>query len=357
MIKYIGSKKLLVPRIVSAVNALGDVHSVFDVFSGTSRVGHGLKRAGFYVTANDQLTYAATIARCYVEANLNKVQQSAMTIISELNKMSPDPGYFTKTFCEDARFFHPKNGARVDAMRNAISKMGLDPVLEAVVLVSLMEAADRVDSTCGVQMAYLKKYASRALNEIELRMPDVLIGKGKALQMDGVEAAKIVKADVAYLDPPYNQHKYVGNYHIWETLVLWDNPEAYGVARKRVDVKEHSSPYNSKSTIVSALTQLFDTLKCKHFLVSFNNEGHVSKTDMIELLEKHGHVETAEIDYKRYVGAQIGIYNPSGNKVGKVSHLRNLEYLFVVSPEKKVAKRAVEAAMGLADTTGWFTTS
>ena len=25
--------------------------------------------------------------------------------------------------------------------------------------------------------------------------------------------------DLAYLDPPYNQHRYFTNYHVWETLV------------------------------------------------------------------------------------------------------------------------------------------
>jgi len=36
-------------------------------------------------------------------------------------------------------------------------------------------------------------------------------------------------------------------------------------------------------------------------------------------------------DYRRYVGAKIGIHDKTGKKVGKVSHLRNLEYLFVAA--------------------------
>jgi len=39
------------------------------------------------------------------------------------------------------------------------------------------------------------------------------------------------------------------------------------------------------------------------------------------------------INQKRYVGAQIGIYNPDGEKVGKVSHLSNKEYLFLAGPD------------------------
>ena len=46
-----------------------------------------------------------------------------------------------------------------------------------------------------------------------------------------------------------------------------------------------------------------------------------------------GQVTTIEKDFKRYVGAQIGIYNPRGEKVGVVSHLRNREFLYVASRE------------------------
>ena len=44
--------------------------------------------------------------------------------------------------------------------------------------------------------------------------------------------------DLMYLDPPYNQHRYFTNYHVWETLVRWDEPEHYGIACKRVDARD-----------------------------------------------------------------------------------------------------------------------
>ena len=37
-----------------------------------------------------------------------------------------------------------------------------------------------------------------------------------ANQMSGFEV------DVAYLDPPYNQHAYSSNYHVLNALTLWD---------------------------------------------------------------------------------------------------------------------------------------
>ena len=49
MIKYIGSKRELIPLIVQIVSRLESVASVLDPFSGTCRVGHALKAAGFRV--------------------------------------------------------------------------------------------------------------------------------------------------------------------------------------------------------------------------------------------------------------------------------------------------------------------
>ena len=58
MIKYLGSKRLLVPRILAVVEALSGVRTVLDLFSGTSRVGHALKARGYRVVANDHNTFA-----------------------------------------------------------------------------------------------------------------------------------------------------------------------------------------------------------------------------------------------------------------------------------------------------------
>lgn len=333
MIKYIGSKRLLLPNITRAAGALSGVRRVLDLFSGTSRVGHAFKAAGYEVTANDHNSYAHRLAQCYVEADRDRVGAAAAKVIAELARVPGRPGYFTETFCERSRYLQPHNGERVDAMRERIVELALDPVLEAVVLVSLMEAADRVDSTCGLQMAYLKKWSARSHNKIELRMPDVLPGAGQAWHCDAAEAAGRAAFDLVYLDPPYNQHRYLGNYHVWESLVRWDKPEVYGLAMKRVDAKEYKSDFNSRPRIREALSSVIDRLDARYVLVSFSNEGYLSHADLEEMLSTRGEVASVELNYKRYVGAQIGIYNPQGEKVGRVSHLRNSEYLFLAGPD------------------------
>lgn len=342
MIKYIGSKRLLVPQIVELAKSLPGVRSVCDLFSGTSRVGNALKRAGFSVTANDHATYAFKLAECYVAADRRVVLRDVERLVAELNALPGRPGYFTDTFCVRSRYLQPHNGARVDAMREHIAKLSLDPVREAVLLVSLMEAADRVDSTCGLQMAYLKKWSARSFNPIELRVPELVDGAGRALQCEALAAAGSGPFDLVYLDPPYNQHRYLGNYHVWESLVRWDKPAVYGTAMKRVDCKEYKSDFNSRKRIADAFSTLLEAIDARYMLVSFNNEGYLSEEQLSELLSARGQVARLEVDYKRYVGAQIGIYNPRGEKVGRVSHLRNREYLFLVGPNaKSLLARAV----------------
>jgi adenine-specific DNA-methyltransferase len=238
VIKYLGSKRVLLPVLRELVQELPHVRTFLDVFSGTARVGHAMKAAGFSVRANDHNAYAHVLAQCYVAADRDAVVRDAERLIAELSSLPGRPGYFTETFCSRSRFFQPKNGARIDAIRDRIDELDLPPLLRAVMLVSLMEAADRVDSTTGVQMAYLKEWAPRAWNDLQLRMPAVLPGLGDAHDLDALELVRRYDADVVYLDPPYNQHNYLRNYHVWETLVRWDAPDVYGIACKRVDCKE-----------------------------------------------------------------------------------------------------------------------
>ena len=341
MIKYIGSKRTLVPVILEAVRRAADARTVLDLFSGTARVGHALKAAGYRVLSNDHNAYAAALARCYVQADAEDVLEDAAMLVREFNSLKGAPGYFTDTFCVSSRFFQPKNGERIDAIREAIATKGLDPELEAVMLVSLMEAADRVDSTTGLQMAYLKSWAPRAHNDLNLRVPNVLPrakhGKGEVTCLEAIDAAGELESDVAYVDPPYNQHSYLGNYHVWESLVRWDKPEYYGVACKRVDVRARKSVFNSRPRFAEAMRELLAAVNAPVLVVSFNSEGYLPRDEMESMLRSlwngEGKVTTIENDFKRYVGAQIGIHNPQGRKVGTVSHVRNKEFIYVASQQ------------------------
>jgi adenine-specific DNA-methyltransferase len=344
LIKYLGSKRRLVQTLSALASGCGAATAA-DVFTGTTRVAQELKRAGAFVTAIDTATYSEVLAQCYISTDAATVDQAELAdALVELDALPGRRGYFTEVFCEKSRYLRPENGARVDGIRDAIEERHSGSWLYPIVLTSLLEAADRVDSTTGLQMAYLKQWAPRSFNPLSLRVPELLAGPGRSLRVDAREAVdSIGPVDFAYLDPPYNQHRYFTNYHVWETLIRWDAPDHYGVACKRADSRsaETRSDFNSRQTMPAALAGVVDKLEATVVVVSCNDESWLGRDDLVAMCAGRGHVELLEFDSRRYVGAQIGIHDPSGRKVGKVSHLRNLERLVVCGPRAEV-KSAIE---------------
>jgi adenine-specific DNA-methyltransferase len=348
VIKYLGSKRLLVP-VLGAMASAVEARTALDLFTGTTRVAQEFKRRGATVTAVDTASYSDVLARCYVETDATTVDKDALAdALASLAALPPVPGYFTETFCQQARYFQPKNGARIDAIREHLATEYADSSLFPILLTSLMLAADRVDSTTGLQMAFLKRWAPRAHNDLELRMPELLPGTGLSVRGDALSVVDTVPmVDLAYLDPPYNQHRYFTNYHVWESLVRWDKPPHYGVACKRLDARDEAtrSLFNGRRTMPAALRDVVTRVKARVVIVSYNDESWVAPEQIMGWLREAGHddVRMLSFDYKRYVGAQIGVHNPAGVKVGVVSHLRNTEHLFVAGPTDMV-EPAISAA-------------
>jgi adenine-specific DNA-methyltransferase len=338
MIKYLGSKRRLVPVLAELARRAG-ARTALDMFTGTTRVAQAFKLNGSEVTALDSTRFASVIAGCYVATDRDALDAGELeSAVAELNALPGRRGYVTETFCERSRFFQPDNGARIDAVRHAIATTYGGTPLEPVLLTSLLEAADRVDSTTGVQMAYVKRWADRSFRPLELRVPVLLPGPGRAVRGDAcVVASELGEFDLAYLDPPYNQHRYEANYHIWETLVAWDAPEHYGVACKRTEVREgERSAFNSRRTMPGALAQVVRDVRARLLVLSYNDESWMDLDDLVDVCRVRGHVEVLAFASNRYVGARIGIHNPAGERVGSVGRLRNLEYVIVAGDRDEV---------------------
>jgi adenine-specific DNA-methyltransferase len=157
-------------------------------------------------------------------------------------------------------------------------------------------------------------------------------GACRAVQAEAREAARWLEADLAYVDPPYNQHSYLGNYHVWESLVRWDKPAVYGVACKRLDCRERKSDFNSRRRSHEALATFIDRVQARFLVVSFSDEGFIARPEMEALLARRGDVHVLERGHPRYIGARIGIHDLRGRRVGTPGHLRNTEFLYVVVP-------------------------
>lgn len=341
MFKYIGSKRVFVPVLGDLARNSG-AQTAVDLFTGTTRVAQEFKRSNITTTATDLATYSYVLARTYIELDKHEVDQTELAnAVAYLSSLKGEAGYFTDTFCVASRFFQPRNGERIDAIREAIEDEFSGSHLYPILLTSLIEAADKVDSTTGVQMAYLKDWAPRAYNDLELEVPRLLPGAGVALHGDATKLIRdLPETDLLYLDPPYNQHRYFTNYHIWETLVRWDKPETYGVANKRIDARDRStkSVFNSKPKMKDAFFKLLEDARANLMLISYNNESWITSSEMIAQLYSIGYesVVTLAFEHSRYVGARIGIHNPAGKKVGTVSHTTNTEWIFVAGPRSDV---------------------
>ena len=340
MIKYLGSKRTLV-AVLGAIAQAAEAKTAVDLFTGTTRVAQAFKRNGLSVIASDSATYSDILAKCYLEADLDKADLNSLSQkIAFLNSLPGSRGYVTENFCEKARFFQIKNGERIDAVREELeANFKTDPEYP-ILLTSLMLAADRVDSTTGQHMAYLKKWSHRSGHDLELLVPDLISGTGRSILGLAEEVIdELPMVDLLYMDPPYNQHRYFTNYHIWETLVRWDNPEPYGVAMKRMDSREaHThSVFNQRKKMPPAFKDVITKAKAKTVVVSYNNESWVEPIDIAEsLLQNHESVALLEFDYKRYIGSQIGIYNKSGAKVGAVGERKNKELIFIAGETSRV---------------------
>lgn len=346
VIKYLGSKRRLVTLIGTLARRTG-ASTACDLFAGTTRVGQELRSAGLRVHSNDTATYSEAFGHAYIAADEETLDRERLRrLLAELAGLPGHEGYFTRTFCREARFFQPRNGRRIDAIRDAIEELELTPVERGALLTSLLEAADRVDSTCGLQMAYVKRWSARSQRELELREPAAIDGPaGTVTRIDALDLAPQLEAELVYLDPPYNQHSYFSNYHVWETLVRWDEPDAYGVARKRVDCRTVKSPFNSSRKAWEAIERVVTGVRSPWVILSFSDEGFHDPDELQALLAERGHVRRITSPGPRYVGARIGIHDPSGQRVGSVSHVRNVESVWIAGPSAAAVER-ITAGLG-----------
>lgn len=347
MIKYLGSKRVLVP-VLGEIFAASRARTALDLFTGTTRVAQEMCRRGLRTTAVDIATYSEALARTYVEADADAADHGAIAeALARLNALPGRRGYVTRTFCEDSRYFQPANGMRIDAVRQAIEADYAGTWLHPILLTSLLEAADAVDSTVGIQMSYLKTWAPRSYKPLVLRAPVLTPGRGRALRADATKIVdELEPVDLAYLDPPYNQHRYFTNYHVWETLVRWDAPEHYGVACKRVDARDQAtkSVFNRRREMPRALAGLIARVRAEVLVLSFSDEGFVPLEDLVAMCGQRGRsVEVLAFESARYNGARIGVFNASGQKVGRISHTRNTEYVLLAGEPERIARMSERA--------------
>ena len=333
-IKYAGSKLKLLPQILELANSTG-VTSVFDGFSGTTRVGQAFAKMGYTVTTNDASVWSKIFGTCYL---LNRKERSTYSdLIEHLNSIAAIDGWYTANYggIVSENYNHNglqpdgtkkpwqvKNTRKLDGIRQEIERLNLDEISKAVALTSLIRALDQVDNTLGHYVSYLKDWSPRSFNDLELKVPQVWPNREphSVLSGDVFEALTSVNSELAYFDPPYGSNnekmppsrvRYLSYYHPWTTICLDDQPDLFGKAARRVDTSDKVAASDfeefrkSKAGRFIAIEKIEELIKetpCEWIILSYSSGGRATAEELNEIFHSNGSlVKTLEVDYKKNV--------------------------------------------------------
>lgn len=332
-IKYIGSKLKLIPQVLELVKKV-DAKTILDGFSGTTRVSQALAKLGYTVICNDVAPWSKIFGTCYL---LNtKPRDAYQPLIDHLNAVPSIDGWFTEHYGGHANSgcaiqedglkkpwqFH--NTRKLDAIRQEIETLKLDPIEKAVALTSLILALDRVDSTLGHFSAYLREWAPRAYKELVLKVPEIFTSEGdhQVHQADIFELVPRVSVDLAYFDPPYGSNnekmppsrvRYAAYYHLWKSVVLFDKPTLFGKAKRRKDTsdplaasifEEFRRTDDGQFIAVQAIAKLVRETQARWILLSYSSGGRATAQQLNEVMQNSGKLlAVLELDYKKNVMA------------------------------------------------------
>lgn len=371
---YIGNKRKLLSLIWEAVLQTGIKEGIFaDLFSGSGVVSRLAKKNGFQIFSNDWEPYSYFYNLAYIEQNkfpsfenLGGLQEA----YKHLNNLEGVHGYISEFYCpwddnnpdieKERMFYTHKNGMKIDAMREEIYRWEKEKKIneyeKTILLSSFIYSASYVSNTSGVFKGFHNGWGGktgtalyRILSNIEL-IPPVLFDnhkENKVYKMDSQEFAQKLssemKLDIAYLDPPYNQHPYGSNYHILNTIALWDKPEINksilvdgkktNKSAIRTDWKtERRSAYNYKADAIKAFENLIKTINANFILISYSTDGNMDLKEMLEVLAANGGLSMVTKSYKRY--------RVSTQRMSEKPY--NLEVVFILDKNKKSQKGIVE---------------
>ena len=374
LITCLGNKRSLLDLVGEGLavvkERLGkDSLDIYDAFSGSGVVSRYFKRHARRLYSNDLESYARVASACYLAdregfpeeeyeaayawiagelgdgaiAAGRAVDAAAVPGIADRSALHGEGGIFSRLYAPaDDRdikagervFYTRRNALYLDAARRMIGK--LRPGLQPFFLGPLLSEASVHANTAGVFKGFYKDASTgvgkfggrkgdalcRILGDIRLEKPVLsrFSCEAEVLQGDAAEvASRLPDLDLAYLDPPYNQHPYGSNYFMLNLLVDYEEPEAIsrvsGIPRNW-----RRSAYNRQGEAAAVLEALVEALRARFVLVSFNSEGFIAQEEMLGLLGRHGKVGVVERKYNAFRGSR--------NLSGRGLHVS--EYLYVL---------------------------
>lgn len=335
LITYLGNKRSLLHTIDAALarvrRRLGRKRlRMLDAFAGSGVVSRFFKQHATRLISNDLEHYAGIIGECYL-ANASSIDFAALRrhhahVTHAADTLPVRDGFIRRLYapaCDDAIrpgervFFTVDNAMRIDSMRAAIRETpaGIQPFL----LGPLLAEASVHNNTSGVFKGFYKDARgvgrfggqsgdalARILGRIELPFPvfsrfecDVQVHREDANQL----VRRLPAVDVAYFDPPYNQHPYGSNYFMLSLIATYEEPasisEVSGIAQGW-----QRSVYNRRAAARDALEDLIAHTPATHLLISYNSEGFISREQFDATLSRFGRVEVIETVYNTFRGSR-----------------------------------------------------
>ena len=300
--------------------------SFFEVFAGTSVISSQMTAQMKRIVLNDTLQSNKIIYQAFYGKGkaVQKKLNSYKTRFNNIAKNQITSGWFTKNY--GGKYFGVKDCAKIESIRNMLEakKKVMSKKEYNILLASLIYSMDKIANTVGHFDAYIKRKPEDNLFSFDLIEP--LNTRNIKIEIycdDANKIAQKIRTDIAYIDPPYNSRQYCQFYHIYETVVKWDNPEVFGIALKRKG--DALSDYcRTKAPVVFA--DLIKKLQCNYLVVSYNNtytsksnssRNKIQLDEITGILSKYGKVKTLSKNHKAF-------------NTGKTELPDHREYLFIV---------------------------
>lgn len=306
---YIGSKHRLSAFIQTNIqNTVGDTQATIfaDIFAGTGIVARLFKGKTKQIIANDIEPYSNALLQNYIGNHIVLGRQDEL--LYELNQAPMQEGLIFQNYCigggTQRQYFSDENGKRIDGMRQSIgdwqNKQYINQAEYYFLLASLIESADKIANTASVYGAFLKQLKPSAQKELNL-LPaqfELTQASHQIFSEDSNTLIKKITGDILYLDPPYNARQYGANYHLLNTIALYDaiNPQGKTGLRENY----YKSDYCKKNKVLPALYQLIHDAQFKYIFLSYNNEGLLSHEQIRNIFTEFGSYTVFTQNYARF---------------------------------------------------------
>ena len=336
ILTYIGNKRSLLKFIAKGVylvqQKLGkNKLDIFDVFSGSGIVARYCKQYTDNLFVNDLELYSKVTNECYLantaDIDVVELQNIRRNLLDTISKSPLIEGVITELYApkddDDIQagervFYTHRNAMYIDTMRQLIDR--IDFSLQKFFLAPLLSKASVHSNTSGMFKGFHKNPATgigqfgggnqdallRIKGEIELPFPVFSNFQCNSVIYNG-DSNEIIKTapevDLAYLDPPYNQHPYGSNYFMLNLILQNKRPDAVSKISGIVEGWNRSA-YNKRQFAFDALSDLVENIRAKYVLISFNSEGYIAIDAMKAMLKKIGKVKVLKTNYNTFSGCR-----------------------------------------------------